>query len=78
MAYHTVLATQDDYINSYKAALDLADRMSETTGIKGIFPYSVFYVFFDQYLYIVSVCEMNTGLAAGMCLVQFPFSVRCL
>lgn len=73
MTYHTVLSDQNSYINTYKAALNLAETMSMETGIPGIFPYSVFYVFFDQYLYIVSVCEQNTALAAAaiflLCLI---------
>nr|CAD7400315.1 unnamed protein product [Timema poppensis] len=59
-AFHTILKTSSDYYESIRAARKLSDNISLTintrlraagqnTTIK-VFPYSVFYVFFEQYL----------------------------
>lgn len=55
---HTPLRTQDDFIQAYAAARRVAADIKERTGAD-VFPYSVFYIFFDQYLSIV-------GLTAGL------------
>lgn len=55
---HTPLRSQNDFINAYAAARRIADDISERTGAD-VFPYSVFYIFFHQYLDIV-------GLTAGL------------
>lgn len=55
---HTALKTQDDFIKGYAAARRVASDIKERTGAD-VFPYSVFYIFFDQYLSIV-------GLTAGL------------
>ncbi|XP_048518138.1 NPC intracellular cholesterol transporter 1 homolog 1b [Dendroctonus ponderosae] len=54
MSYHTVLTTSKDYIEALKYARFIADQLTETLGIDGveIFPYSIFYVFYEQYLTI--------------------------
>lgn len=49
--YHTVLKTQEDYIESMKAAMRISRDASQQTG-QEIFAYSPFYVFFEQYLTI--------------------------
>ncbi len=51
---HTPLRSQDEFIAAYSNARRIADDMSQKTGLE-VFPYSVFYVFFDQYLTIVSL-----------------------
>jgi Niemann-Pick C1 protein len=45
--YHTPLKSQDDYINALAAAKRVAIELSERTQAD-VFPYSIFYVFFDQ------------------------------
>lgn len=40
----------------------LRRQISRSEGLD-VYAYSVFYVFFDQYLYIVSVATLNTILA---------------
>lgn len=55
---HTPLRSQDDFIRAYASARRIAADISERTGAD-VFPYSVFYIFFDQYLGIV-------GLTAGL------------
>ncbi|KAJ4715848.1 Niemann-Pick C1 protein-like [Melia azedarach] len=47
--YHTPLNKQGDYVNSLQAAREFSTRMSDSLKIE-IFPYSVFYIFFEQYL----------------------------
>lgn len=45
--YHTPLKTQSDFINALAAARRIADDLEARTGAK-VYPYSLFYVFFDQ------------------------------
>ncbi|XP_066258560.1 NPC intracellular cholesterol transporter 1 homolog 1b-like [Euwallacea similis] len=54
MSYHSVLKNSKDYINALKYARYIGDHLTATLGQKGIqiFPYSVFYVFYEQYLTI--------------------------
>ncbi|VEN41344.1 unnamed protein product [Callosobruchus maculatus] len=49
MSYHTILKTSADYYESMRAARKLAGQMSDTLQVE-VFPYSVFYVFYEQYL----------------------------
>lgn len=51
---HIPLRDQDSFIAAYSAARRIASDISERTGAD-VFPYSVFYIFFDQYLSIVSL-----------------------
>jgi Niemann-Pick C1 protein len=55
MTYHTVSTTSDEFRDSYKYAKKLASEMSVMMGRgeDGVFPYSIFYVFYEQYLTIV-------------------------
>ncbi|KAI6783569.1 Niemann-Pick type C-related protein-like protein [Emericellopsis cladophorae] len=55
---HTPLRSQEDFISAYSSARRIASEISERTGAD-VFPYSVFYIFFHQYLDIV-------GLTAGL------------
>ena len=55
---HTPLRSQKDFINAYSSARRIASDISSRTGAD-VFPYSVFYIFFHQYLDIV-------GLTAGL------------
>ena len=57
MAFHTILKTSKDYYSALMRARELADEMTRV--INGgqdpdkhvnIFPYSIFYVFYEQYL----------------------------
>ncbi|TKX24807.1 Niemann-Pick type C-related protein [Elsinoe australis] len=58
---HTALHSQDDFISAYKAARRVADDISERNNID-VFPYSKFYIFFDQY---VSIVRLSTALIGG-------------
>ncbi|XP_066248348.1 NPC intracellular cholesterol transporter 1 isoform X3 [Euwallacea similis] len=49
MSYHTILKTSEDYYESMRAARMISANISKTMGAD-VFPYSVFYVFYEQYL----------------------------
>ncbi|KAI6075072.1 Niemann-Pick C1 protein [Aix galericulata] len=67
--YHTILKTSSDFIDAMKKARTIADNITETMGIKGknyrVFPYSVFYVFYEQYLTIVDDAIFNLCISLG-------------
>ncbi|XP_015710907.1 NPC intracellular cholesterol transporter 1 [Coturnix japonica] len=69
MTYHTVLKKSSDYIDSMKKARDIAANITETMGIKEknyrVFAYSVFYVFYEQYLTIVNDAIFNLCVSLG-------------
>ncbi|KAF2670217.1 multidrug efflux transporter AcrB transmembrane domain-containing protein [Microthyrium microscopicum] len=65
---HTPLRSQREYIAAYKAARRIAADISERNGID-VFPYSVFYIFFDQYTTIVSLAGKLLGSAAAIIFV---------
>ncbi|CAH1282722.1 unnamed protein product [Diabrotica balteata] len=54
MGYHTVLKKSKDYIDALKYARAISKNLTKTLDLPGveIFPYSVFYVYFEQYLTI--------------------------
>lgn len=51
---HSPLRSQEDFIAAYASARRIASDISASTGID-VFPYSVFYIFFDQYASIVAL-----------------------
>lgn len=63
--YHTPLRSQADFIDALKASerisQDLTTRNAEAN--LEVFPYSVFYVFFDQYLHLISLTATVMGSA---------------
>jgi len=70
--YHTPLNKQSDFVNAMKAAREFAARVSDSLKIS-VFPYSVFYIFFEQYLDIWRTAFVNLSVALGavfiVCLV---------
>ncbi|KAH7511464.1 hypothetical protein JRO89_XSUnG0200700 [Xanthoceras sorbifolium] len=62
--YHTPLNKQGDYVNSMRAAREFSSKISDSLKIQ-IFPYSVFYIFFEQYLDIWRVALINIAIALG-------------
>lgn len=58
---HTPLRSQDDFIAAYAAARRIANTISETHNID-VFPYSKFYIFFDQY---AGIAGLTGTLLAG-------------
>ncbi|EEB87529.1 hypothetical protein MPER_15092, partial [Moniliophthora perniciosa FA553] len=59
--FHSPLKTQDDFINSFEAAHRVAQEISDYTGTD-VFPYSLHYVFFDQYAHIIAMTQEVLGL----------------
>ncbi|KNZ45717.1 hypothetical protein VP01_786g3 [Puccinia sorghi] len=54
--YHTPLKQQSDYINAMTSAIRISEDLSKRTGGK-VYPYSIFYVFFEQYSRIVTTSK---------------------
>lgn len=69
MSYHTVLKTSADYIGALKYARYIAKNLTKTLDLDGveIFPYSVFYVYYEQYLTIWM--DMIENLSYSMAIV---------
>ncbi|XP_004853210.1 Niemann-Pick C1 protein isoform X2 [Heterocephalus glaber] len=69
MSYHTVLRTSADYTDALRKARLVASNITKTLSAKGssyhVFPYSVFYVFYEQYLTIVSDTIFNLSVSLG-------------
>jgi Niemann-Pick C1 protein len=61
---HTPLRSQSDFIAAYKSARRIADEVSKANEIS-VFPYSKFYIFFDQYVSIVNQAGSLLGAAAA-------------
>ncbi|KAK3384008.1 patched family-domain-containing protein [Lasiosphaeria ovina] len=62
---HQPLRSQDDFIKAYASARRIANDVSAQTGLD-VFPYSIFYIFFDQYSTIVSLTATLLGSAIGI------------
>ncbi|OQE31384.1 hypothetical protein PENSTE_c001G02512 [Penicillium steckii] len=65
---HTALRSQDDFIQAYKSARRIADDISHEHNID-VFPYSKFYIFFDQYVSIVQLTGTLLGSAVAIIFV---------
>jgi len=66
--FHTPLRSQADFIHSFEAAHRVADEISDHIGHE-VFPYSLHYVFFDQYAHIIAIAEEILGLGLAAVLV---------
>ncbi|KAF9449887.1 multidrug efflux transporter AcrB transmembrane domain-containing protein [Macrolepiota fuliginosa MF-IS2] len=66
--FHKPLKSQDDYINAFAAAHRIAEEISEETGAE-VFPYSLFYVFFDQYAHIIGITQEVLGLGLASVII---------
>ncbi|XP_071698001.1 uncharacterized protein [Rutidosis leptorrhynchoides] len=62
--YHTPLNKQVDFVNSMRAAREFSSRVSKSLQIE-VFPYSVFYMFFEQYLDIWKTALISLAVAIG-------------
>ncbi|KAL1962370.1 hypothetical protein VTN77DRAFT_9783 [Rasamsonia byssochlamydoides] len=65
---HTPLKSQDAFINAYAAARRIASDLSTRHNID-VFPYSKFYIFFDQYASIVRLTGTLLGAAVAIIFV---------
>ena len=64
MTYHTILRNSSDYISALKHARNISANLTATLG-HPVFPYSVFYVYYEQYLHILKDMALNIGLSLG-------------
>lgn len=62
--YHTPVNKQSDYVNALRAAREFSSKVSDSLKMD-IFPYSVFYIFFEQYLDIWTSALINIAIALG-------------
>ncbi|KAK4038217.1 patched family-domain-containing protein [Parachaetomium inaequale] len=62
---HSPLRSQDDFIKAHASARRIAADVSASTGLS-VFPYSVFYIFFDQYASIVALTAALLGSALAI------------
>ncbi|XP_068212553.1 NPC intracellular cholesterol transporter 1-like [Palaemon carinicauda] len=71
MTYHTILKTSEDYYEALRSARSVSSNISKTLNqgldnpVYEVFPYSVFYVFYEQYL----TMWQDTGKSLGISLV---------
>ncbi|CAD7674962.1 unnamed protein product [Nyctereutes procyonoides] len=69
MTYHTVLQTSADFTDAMRKAILIASNITKTMSLKGshyrVFPYSVFYVFYEQYLTIIDDTIFNLSVSLG-------------
>ncbi|EEQ88332.1 patched sphingolipid transporter [Blastomyces dermatitidis ER-3] len=65
---HTPLRSQKDFIKAYESARRIADDISQKHDID-VFPYSKFYIFFDQYASIVRLTGTLLGSATAIIFV---------
>ncbi|OCH92884.1 multidrug efflux transporter AcrB transmembrane domain-containing protein [Obba rivulosa] len=65
---HTPLRSQADFINSFAAARRVAEDITRETGIS-VFPYSLHYVFFDQFVHIIAITQQVLGLGLAAVLL---------
>jgi Niemann-Pick C1 protein len=66
---HTPLNSQADFINAYAAARRIAKDISDHNDGIEVFPYSKFYIFFDQYATIARLATALVGAALAFILV---------
>lgn len=64
MTYHTIMTNSSSFISGLKWARELAEKLSDYTNVK-IFPYSVFYVYYEQYLTTIHDMALNIGASIG-------------
>ncbi|OWK01765.1 NPC1 [Cervus elaphus hippelaphus] len=69
MTYHTVLQTSADFIDAMEKARLIASNITRTMNQQGgdhrVFPYSVFYVFYEQYLTMIDDTIFNLSVSLG-------------
>ncbi|XP_055955668.1 NPC intracellular cholesterol transporter 1 [Patella vulgata] len=81
MTYHSILKTSKDYIDALKNAREISENI--TLSFNGpennltVFPYSVFYVFYEQYLTIVYDTMFNLGVCVAAIFVVTFLLLGC-
>ena len=77
MTYHTPLRTQADFIGAITSAHAISDDIAREQSLD-VFPYSVVYVYFQQYLDLQRVAVLNVGLAFVAILALSLALLRCV
>ena len=67
--FHTPLRTQDDFISAYASARRVTAEITDANPTLDLFPYSPFYIFFDQYSTIVRLACTLIGSALALILI---------
>jgi Niemann-Pick C1 protein len=69
MGYHSLLISSNDFIEAMQQAYILTDNITRTLQSAGydveVFPYSIFYVFYEQYLTIWHDALMNLSISVA-------------
>ncbi|EDV22560.1 uncharacterized protein TRIADDRAFT_28666, partial [Trichoplax adhaerens] len=68
MTYHNILRTSKDYIYALKMARTIAKNISSVINAR-VFPYSIFYVFYEQYLTMIRDTFLSLGVSLGSILL---------
>ena len=70
MAFHTILRTSEDYYTALKRTRELTDSITERINANrpqdkqvNVFPYSIFYVFYEQYLTMWKDTLISVGIS---------------
>lgn len=76
MSYHTTVITSEEFYTSLKKAREISDEIQKVFNEKGkdlkVFPYSIFYVYYEQYLTIWGDALESLGLSlAAVFVVTF-------
>lgn len=61
-AFHRNLVTQKDFIDALKRTYDFSEDLNDNLGLRS-YPYSSYYIFFEQYLYVQNVAKLCIGVA---------------
>ncbi|SNX83312.1 related to NCR1 - transmembrane glycoprotein, involved in sphingolipid metabolism [Melanopsichium pennsylvanicum] len=61
--YFAPLRSQSDFINALEQSQRISNDITERVGYK-VFPYSLFFIFFEQYTYLLSMAVQVLGSAA--------------
>ena len=88
MAFHTILKTSVDYYSALEKARELSDSMTEMINEGreeaervNVFPYSVFYVFYEQYLTMWEDTLKSLGISVAtifvVTFILMGFDVLC-
>merc|ERR1711997_1129227 len=71
MVYHTILKTSKDYYSALRWARKLSAEIEDMINITNeadkvkVFPYSIFYVFYEQYLTMWEDTLTSLGISLG-------------
>merc|ERR1719483_180940 len=87
MAFHTILRTSEDYYTALRRARELTDSITEMINANrteeekvNVFPYSIFYVFYEQYLtmWVDTLTSVGISLATIYIVTYFMLGLDLL